>query len=68
MTKKVINLNDMADMISEKEGKKEEVNIAQIKEVLGVVAQCLYENPELVGKVLALGKARSLGESSEAIL
>lgn len=41
----VENLNDMALFISQVEGKKEQVNIAQIKEVLSVLIGCFKIYP-----------------------
>jgi len=36
-----MNINDFANMVAAKEGKKKQVNIAQIKEVLKVVNRLL---------------------------
>lgn len=41
----VENLNDMALFISQIEGKKEQVNIAQIKEILSVLVGCFKIYP-----------------------
>ncbi len=41
----VEDLNDMALFISQVEGKKEQVNIAQIKEVLSVLIGCFKIYP-----------------------
>jgi len=42
-----INENDFAQAVSDREGKKEEVNIAQIKEVLKVALDILCRLPIL---------------------
>lgn len=41
---KVNNLNDLAVIISEFEGKKESVNIAQIKEIIKILRELLSKN------------------------
>ena len=41
---KVNNLNDLAVIISEYEGKKESVNIAQIKEIIKILRELLAKN------------------------
>lgn len=41
----VNDLNDMAVFITQLEGKTEEVNIAQVKEILSVVVQCVRAYP-----------------------
>ncbi len=41
----VENLNDMALFISQVEGKKEQVNIAQIKEILSIFVGCFKIYP-----------------------
>ena len=38
-----MNLNELAQKITAKEGKKEQVNIAQIKEILHVLGEVLGE-------------------------
>ena len=38
-----MNINELAVKITEKEGKKEEVNIAQVKEILHVFGHVLNE-------------------------
>lgn len=45
-----INLNEMAVEIAEREGKKEQVNIAQIKEILAICLDLLsgHTNAEVV--------------------
>jgi len=49
-----MNITDIAREIARREGKKKQVNIAQIKEILGILSDLVYEEPGLV--VLALTK------------
>lgn len=41
---KVNNLNDLAVIIAEYEGKKQQVNIAQIKEIIKILRELLAKN------------------------
>lgn len=55
-----MNMNDLAIMISKKEGKKKEVGIGQIKEILGLVCDCVYNCPEdVLPLLLKAGKRRA---------
>jgi len=40
-----LNLNDLAKAVAASEGLKQEVNIAQIKEVIRVLCRLLYARP-----------------------
>lgn len=50
-----MNLNKLAQLITEAEGKTEQVNIAQVKEVLSVLARILVRNPLYLGALLVNG-------------
>ena len=39
----VMNLNELATLVVAREGKKKSVNIAQVKEILGIVADMLVD-------------------------
>jgi hypothetical protein len=43
-----MNLNQLAILISKKEGLKKQVNIAQIKEIIKVIGQIIRDNPFIV--------------------
>lgn len=51
-----MNLNEMAALVAKEEKGKKEVSIAQIKEVIKVISVLVFENPELIEKLLASGK------------
>lgn len=67
-----MNLNDLAVEIADLEGKKTDISIAQIKEVLLCLGKVLvkqqpYEQADLVSKLIARG-ARRLGMVKSATL
>ena len=53
-----MNIHLLAVEITKKEGKKKSLSIAQVKEVIGLVADEIYLDPELLQKLLALGSKR----------
>ncbi len=42
-----MNINQLAKLITEIEGKKQQVNIAQVKEVLAIIRKLMRENIEI---------------------
>lgn len=59
-----MNLNQLASEICRREGKKKQVNIAQVKEVLAVLGEILSEAPSIdralvvVTRIIEHGKRR----------
>jgi hypothetical protein len=51
-----MNLNQLAILISKKEGLKKQVNIAQIKEIIKVIGQIIRENPFIVLSFIKVAK------------
>lgn len=51
-----MNLNELAKIVTKKEGGKKEISIAQVKEVIKHVSVVMYENPELIERMLSNGK------------
>jgi hypothetical protein len=47
-----MNMNDLAKMICDLEGKKKPVTVAQVKEVLGCLAQIMKQHPAEVQTLL----------------
>lgn len=43
-----MNFQELAEYISTREGKREQVNIAQISEILSIVSACFRQQPESV--------------------
>jgi len=56
---KKMNMNDLAKEIAKKEVGKQEVSIAQIKEILKVVNTIVYSNPEVISLMIKNGKKHS---------
>jgi hypothetical protein len=54
-----MNANDLAKYIAGKEGKNLELSIAQVKEVIGLVADFLVVCPENRDLLIKLGKRRA---------
>ena len=50
-----MNLNKLAALITVKEGKREQVNIAQVKEILHVLSKILVRKPGYIGLLLLNG-------------
>lgn len=56
---KAVNMNQLAVMVSKKEGKKKQTSIAQIKEILKVTSGIVAKNPMALVALLKNGcKAR----------
>jgi len=58
-----MNLNQLAKRITEKEGKKTQVNIAQVKEIINVIGQIFNEldwcgTVDLVNSMKKVGKKK----------
>lgn len=53
-----MNLNKLAALITKQEGKKKSLPIAQVKEVLGLVAEVIYKDSEALFALLKLGERR----------
>jgi len=55
-----LNLNDIAKVICEGEGKKKQVNIAQVKEILRVICDICAERPFTMMRLLFPHNERTL--------
>lgn len=55
-----MNLNDLAKIICEEEGGKEQLSIAQVKEVIGILSEKLAKpmGPDLIVKLIQTGNRR----------
>lgn len=53
-----MNANIIAKEITQREGLKVELSIAQVKEVLGIVAEMMATDPEYRDTIIKLGKRR----------
>lgn len=53
-----MNIQQLSQLVCSKEKGKSEVNIAQTKEIIKIIAIIMYENPELVEKLLSYGKRK----------
>jgi len=54
-----VNMRDLARQIAKHEGKKIGVNIAQISEIMGLVADCFYADQDRIIQLLySAGKRR----------
>ena len=50
------NLNDLAQHVALEETGKEEVSIAQIKEIIKCIAVALYQEPGFIAALIKLGE------------
>lgn len=53
-----MNINEIAKLVSKKEGLKKSISIAQIKEVIGIVAELIVKDPIALASLLQLGAKR----------
>lgn len=53
-----MNANELAKAITELEGKHESVSIAQVKEIIGIVADGIFAYPDVLHCLVALGIKR----------
>lgn len=54
----MINANELAELVAWREGKQESVSIAQIKEIIGHIADLLYCEPGVLACLVKLGLNR----------
>ena len=57
---KKVNMNTIAKAVCDKEGKKKEVSIAQIKEILGIFADMIWSDPRVLLTFMGYAGKRSL--------
>lgn len=50
--------NELDLEIAKREGGKEQVNIAQIKEIRKIIARLIFENPYALGALIESGKVQ----------
>lgn len=54
-----MKLSEFASTIAQREGKKSQVSIGNIREIVGIVADLMYESPNLQDLLLKLGQRRA---------
>ena len=54
-----MNMNSFAANITREEGLKQSISIAQVKEVIGLVADSCFSNADTLVGLVKLGKKRS---------
>lgn len=59
-----MNANELAKLITKREGKRLSLSIAQVKEVLGIVSDYLVLAPEYRDLLIKLGKRRAKAAES----
>ena len=59
---KVKNMNELAQLLCYGEGKKEQVNIAQMKEILKLLSVQLYVDADILMLLLKNGKRLTKGK------
>jgi hypothetical protein len=52
------NLNVLALLVTQNEGRKKEVNIAQVKEIIRILGEMIHTNPEIIGLMVKVGKKK----------
>ena len=57
---KKLNMNDIAKEICVREGKKKQVSIAQVKEILGVLVDMMWDDPNVLTALLKNSQKRNL--------
>ena len=60
-----MNIKQIVEELCKREGKKRQVNIAQMKEVVGYISEILAENQKALDSLVRLGNKRNkkkLGE------
>lgn len=61
-----MTMNELASEVAHKEGKKEESSVANIREILAIVCDMVYANPEIGTWLHDNGKKRAMGHSEES--
>lgn len=54
-----MKINDIAKEIAKREGKKSIARMGDIKEILGILADIMYEQPLVIRPIVELGYNRS---------
>ena len=52
------NMNELAKFICSLEGKKSQVSIGDVKELLGIIGDLMYANPEVHNLIMKNGRRR----------
>lgn len=60
-----MTLNQLASKIAKLEGKKSEVSIGNIREILGILSDLTLENPEITMLLLINGSKRKKKNASK---
>lgn len=58
-----MTMNELAIHLTVNEGKKKSVSVAQVKELIGLLADHVYQNPGTLEDLLALGRRRAKAAS-----
>ena len=54
-----MNLKELYKVIAKREGKKSEVSIGNIREIVGIIADILVKHPKTVSTLYRLGQRRA---------
>lgn len=54
-----MNLNTLASEITKREGKRLSLSVAQVKEVVGLLADACFADAQVVAALVAAGKRRA---------
>lgn len=57
-----MNLNELAKEVTKRECGKEEISIAQVKEVIKVINSLIYQYPEVLASMIKSGKKTAMGK------
>lgn len=60
-----MNFQNFCKKVTDREGKKVSVNIAQVSEVVGIIADMIHENPEEVIELLKEQGAKRAGKKGK---
>lgn len=51
-----MNLTQLANAVTAREGLKKQINITQVREIIKVVSIVMYMNPKIIAAMLDLGQ------------
>lgn len=61
-----MNMNELAAKVTRLEGKRLSLSVAQVKEVIGLIADQCLETPGTLEDLLALGRRRAKAAAGKA--
>lgn len=54
-----MKLNEIYKQVAKLEGKKKQVSIAQIREIIGIISDLMLKHPKIISTLYRLGERRS---------